>query len=614
VSPSPPAVLASLPVPVLVFDAKLGCVGGNAAWERLFGACESGTALDALLPEVRGDGVQRLHRGEAVELTKGSLKIVVSPLVENGHLRGGHIVATTTAVDLTLVESLRLEHERLSVTLRSIGDGVIATDVDGRVTLMNRAAEDRTGWSLDEARGRTATEVFRAYDELKPAVLLDPVREVLATRSSYGLHDHTVLVSRGGEQHPIAHSVAPVVDADGTLGGAVLVFRDMRARRKLEQELIRAGKLEVLGDLAARIAHEFNNVLTAVVGGLGIVERTLPPEASARRGLGLAEAGCRRAQELAKELLTFATGGAPLQDRVSLRDVVDRACEVALGDAPVPPEIDVAADIAVLADRAQLRQALQNLMRGAAARTRESGRVRITAHVEHVPLPESVPLPEGRYVRIEIDDEGPGLAPDEIARIFDPFYSDRVDAVGLGLAVAHSIVHQHGGFLTVAAVEGRGTVYTAHLPMAPAATSDPPRVDPVVPSTRRVLVMDDEELILALVEDVLQEYGYEVTTVRDGRAAVQAYRDTLQAGYRYDVVILDLTVPRGMGGEATMRELRLLDPTVRAVVSSGYSESAAMTRHGELGFAAVLPKPFDITQLLDVVGRLLGEPAARNQP
>jgi PAS domain S-box-containing protein len=507
-----------------------------------------------------------------------------------------------------LGEGSEEEHERWLVTLRSIGDGVVVTDAVGGVLLINPVAEQITGWTQAEAAGRPTAEVCPLFDEMKRKEVDDPVAEVLRTRQSRALHDHTLLRSRDGTPYPIAFSVAPVLIAERLIG-AVLVFRDMRARRRLEEELVRSAKLEAVGDLAGSLAHDFNNVLAAIQGSVSIALRKVPPTDLIVPLLRVIADASHRGGALTRELLAYARGGAPVIETVDLQDPIRRAASVALTGSRCRARFSVAPDLlAVQADPGQIQQALQNLVRNACQAMPEGGVVEIHARNDDVSEGITLAAPAGKYVRIDVIDHGQGIPDDQLSHIFDPFYTTKANAVGLGLATVHSIVHSHGGHVAAESRAGQGTTFTIRLPAAEVSAAEASAPADLAPlGARRVLVMDDEALVRDTWKAMLEELGYTVELAADGDEAVAAWSQGLRDGHPFDLVVLDLVVPGGKGGVDALRELMLLDPRVRAIACSGYSPDPVMANHREFGFAAALPKPFDLDAVKRKLAHVLGE-------
>jgi len=498
-----------------------------------------------------------------------------------------------------LTGSLAAERERLAVTLRSIGDGVIATDLAGRVVLMNPVAQQLTGWSEDEAIGRPLREVFNIIKEGSGEPQVDPVAEVLATGKVVALANHTALVSRQGERYIIEDSAAPIRGHDGAIGGVVLVFHDVTIQRKLEEELAKANKLESLGVLAGGIAHDFNNLLTAILGNIDLARLDAPPGSEQQELLADAELASNRAKGLAQQLLTFAKGGAPIRRLASLGELVRQTTRFALSGSRSRYRINIAPDLwPVEIDTGQMAQVIQNLVINADEAMPGGGLITISAENVSVTEADALPLPPGPYVRLAVTDEGIGIPSELVNRIFDPYFTTKDMGHGIGLAVCYSVVSKHDGHIAVKSRPGAGSTFYVYLPAAGApAERRQVSAQPAAVSRERVLVMDDEEVVTRTLKRMLTKLGYDVEVTADGAQAVERYRLAAEQGRPFMAVILDLVVPGGMGGLETLERLRQLDAGVRAIVSSGYSTHPVMSEFLKHGFLAMIEKPYHLEEL-----------------
>ncbi|MFH1532688.1 MAG: ATP-binding protein [Pseudomonadota bacterium] len=495
--------------------------------------------------------------------------------------------------------ALGAERERLAVTLRSIGDGVITTDIDGRITLLNRVAEELTGWTSEEALGSPLTEVFRIINERTRATCENPVEKVLRTGLVVGLANHTALVARDGTERLIADSGAAIRDPRSQVIGVVLVFRDVTEQSRLEVELQRIGKLDSIGILAGGIAHDFNNLLTSILGNVALSRMYLDPHTRAQELLEKAERAILRAKDLTLQLLTFARGGAPVRQATSIRGIVRESASFALSGSSVLCEYDIPPDLDPAdVDPGQLSQVIHNLVLNAVQAMPDGGRVEIACRNHQAHDGDGLPLAPGAYLRISIRDDGPGIPSDQVAQVFDPYFTTKDRGSGLGLAVAHAIVSKHDGHIRLDSQQNRGTTVEIYLPAVPGeAVADDQPIGPITDGTGRILVMDDEPALLEVAAQMLHHLGYEATAVPDGAAALEAFDVARSSGQSFDVVILDLTVPGGMGGAEVVRKLLGRDPAVRAIASSGYSSDPIMANYRSFGFRAVLPKPYSLVDL-----------------
>jgi PAS domain S-box-containing protein len=400
----------------------------------------------------------------------------------------------------------------------------------------------------------------------------------------------------------------PIHHADGSVSKMSMIH-DVTEKKRLEEETAKTDKLESLGLMAGGIAHDFNNILMGILGNLSLLRMDLLEAGHAQFHL-LDEAvrASRRAKDLTHQLLTFAKGGSPVKQVTSLGPVVreavvfasrGRACRLDLQvpDDLWPAEVDVG----------QVARVLHNLVINAAQAMPDGGTLAVRAQNVDLPKDSAVPLPGGPYVRLTLQDTGPGIPPDILGRVFDPYFTTKPGGTGLGLTVAYAVTKKHGGHIDVESDAGRGTTFTIHLPALTSLPAPLPSPATSIPGTGRgrVLVMDDEEVIRDVVSLTLTRAGYDVTLAPDGEDAVRAYTAALAAGQPFDLAILDVTVPGAQGGCEAMQRLRALHGDVRALISSGYSTDPVLAEYVAHGFAGVLPKPYTMEELLAAVSRAL---------
>lgn len=499
----------------------------------------------------------------------------------------------------TVEANLATEKERLAVTLRSIADGVIATGTDGRIVLMNRAAEVLTGWPQEEAEGKDLAAVLRVLDPEIRQAIAGPV---------HGTGGDAVLLRKDGEERLISSSTAPIRDPEQRVTGSVIVVRDVTTERRAEEELVRAQKLESVGLLAGGIAHDFNNFLMAILANIQFAEDGLAADDERCTYLKDAEAALFRARDLTAQLLTFARGGAPVREARHLTAMITETTAFTLRGSAVRPVFEIEDGLwPVDVDIGQISQVIGNLVLNATQAMPDGGTVTIRAKNTEITAARPS-LGPGRYVRIEVADTGEGIDPAHLGKIFDPYFTTKVHGRGLGLPSSLSIVRRHEGTIDVSSTPGEGTTFTVYLPASESAPreerKETPRARENGGPRRRVLIMDDEEGIREVMALMLGKKGFAVETAADGAAAVERYEEARTRGEPFDAVVLDLTVPGGMGGKETVERLLAIDPAVKAIASSGYSDDPVMASYSEYGFAAALPKPFRVDDLVAALDSL----------
>ncbi len=514
-------------------------------------------------------------------------------------------------VDLTGIkrteEALAAERERLAVTLRAMAEGVITTDMEGRVLFLNEAAGELTGWSEDAAIGRMLDDVCVLRHEKTRLPVATPAATAVSSHRVIDLPANTVLLDRQGSPRVIEGRCAPIHNMQSQAIGAVLVLRDVTERARLEGEILRASKLESVGILAGGIAHDFNNLLTVVMGNITLATLDSQAMASAGRWLQDAERGVMRARDLTQQLLTFARGGEPVRSAVRLPEVVKEAANFALHGSKVRCEFAIEEGLwTAEVDKGQIGQVVQNLVINAVQAMPEGGVMHIAMRNQHLADAAVPQLEEGNYLCITLSDTGEGIRPEHLARIFDPYFTTKHSGSGLGLATVYSIVRKHQGHIEVESEVGRGTRFRFWLPAVPDARPAAAEVAHAPDNlTGRVLFMDDEELIRAMADALLRRLGFEVTCVADGQEVLRVYAEALRTGLRFDLVIMDLTVPGGLGGQEAMIELHKLDPQVKGIVSSGYSSDPVMANYKTHGFSGRVAKPYRLTDFAKAIRSVL---------
>ncbi|BCS34227.1 hypothetical protein TBR22_A34560 [Luteitalea sp. TBR-22] len=511
-------------------------------------------------------------------------------------------------------EDLAAEKERLAVTLRSIGDAVITTDLQGRVTMLNVVAEQLTGRTQDKAVGKAIDDVLCLWDPEGTTVQEVPVSRILETGRMPDSETNASLIAPDGARLSVNLTGAPMSDGEGQKVGVVLVVRDVTESVRLTQERVRASKLESLGVLAGGIAHDFNNVLTAVVGNIALArsDETLSRETAT--WLEEAERACLRARTLTHQLLTFSRGGDPVKRPMHIGPLVDATVRFAVSGSNVRCSVEVAPDLwAVEADEGQIEQVVHNIVLNAKQAMPRGGQVHVScSNARLAPMPE-VPGAPRQFVRITVRDHGVGIPAEHLERIFDPYFTTKPSGTGLGLAVSHAVIKNHGGLLQAESTIGSGTSFHILLPRSlkrvPAVTAAPLAAIPH--GSGRVLVMDDDRSIATVTASMLRTLGYTPDIVSDGEMAVERYLQALEMDEPYRAVVMDLTVPGGMGGAEALAQLREIDPRVCAVVMSGYADTGLLADYQQVGFAGRLAKPFSLRDLAVTLHDLLAAQGSR---
>jgi two-component system, cell cycle sensor histidine kinase and response regulator CckA len=554
---------------------------------------------------------KRTLRRENMDLQMGErwYHVTADPILDgSGALEGIlHIVRDITET-WKIKEVLRESEERFR---RVFNQGPVAIAIlnrDFQFTEVNPAFCTMLGFSEQEFLKRTFIDI--THPEHLEADLDNVARLVRGESPFYQTEKR--YVAKNGRIIWGSITLSVMRDNEGKFLHFLAIIKDITDRKKTEDEVLRSQKLEALGVLAGGIAHDFNNLLAGVFGFLDLARESIDPGHRAAGYLRNAFLAFERAKALSRQLLTFAKGGAPVTYPVSVDGILRESCNLAMSGSNVNCTFALEENLAVVeADENQLSQAFSNILINARQAMPGGGTVAVSAENRTLKEKSGIPLPKGEYVAIVIRDEGIGIPENIIGRIFDPFFSTKQQGSGLGLATTYSIIKRHGGHIEAASAPGKGTVITILLPASaraiPASDAVAEDILALLRGSGRVLVMDDEKDIRDITAKVLTEAGYTVVAVPEGRIAVERYREAFAAREPFSLVILDLTVPGGMGGEKAIAELQKIDPGVVAVVSSGYSENAILNDPNAYGFAGKIAKPYRTLELLRVVKKTLGK-------
>ncbi len=501
-------------------------------------------------------------------------------------------------------KALKDSEETFRGLTESTSDWIWAINEYGTYTYSSPKIMDLLGYKPEEVIGKRPFDFMPPEEAWRISQLLQPMmdsREPIRSLLNANLHKdgHVVLIET---------SAVPVFDTDQTFKGYRGIDRDVTERKKLEEELLKSQKLESIGILAGGIAHDFNNILTAILTYISLANMDAPGGSKMSKRLTEAERATLRARDLTQQLLTFSRGGQPVMTTLFLSGLIKDSAGFVLRGSKVRAEFSIPEDLwAVEADEGQMSQVIHNIVINAGQAMPDGGTVEISGQNSIVEEDSGLPLEKGKYVKITVRDHGHGIRDEILPRIFDPYFTTKEKGSGLGLAVTYSIVKNHGGHLTVESMEGSGTTFTIYIP---ASEKDflmrTPKPETIEAGSGRILVMDDQEIVLDAAGEILRNLGYEVKICRDGSEALRLFTRAKETGCPFDAVIMDLTIPGGMGGKETMQRLLEIDPDVKAIVSSGYSNNPIMSRFMEYGFKEVMAKPYKITDVSSKLRKVLG--------
>jgi len=496
---------------------------------------------------------------------------------------------------IALQKIVRQQEQYISLLSQAVENTslVAISDAKGELLYTNDNFCACTGYTRDDLLGMN---LFALHKE-DPEQFAEIWRQI-----NSGVEWRGEMLSRKKDGHAYWESAcfSPITDSDGKISHFVCVKEDITSRRKTREELERNQTLESLGIMAGGIAHDFNNVLTGIMGSISLADGSLPAGSPAKRYLKTAQEGSRRAANLARQLLTFARGGKPVKKAVGVERLVEEAFAAALCDTRVRGRFRAAGAVdAIDADAEQVVQAFVHILRNAAD-AMPVGEVEVQAETVDLDADAPPPLSAGRYARISFTDAGCGIPEGTREKIFNPYFSTKPGAAGLGLATTHSIIARHGGHISVHSSPGRGTTIVCLLPAAAATPHSAPSPSPRPAQRdlpRAILLMDDENIVRKVSAKMLECLGYDVTVCSNGEQAVDAYRRRHQEGFPFVAAIMDLTVIGGMGGKEAAGHILAIDPDAQLVVSSGYYDDPVLSDYRQHGFCAILPKPYKSSDL-----------------
>ena len=483
-------------------------------------------------------------------------------------------------------------------------DAIVSFTIDGLITHWNSGAEKLYGYSADQIIGKS-------YAMLVPADRNEEFRAIckmLVNGENIQIYQ-TERLDNDGNSRVVSIGLSTAKDIHGKVFGVTAIHRDISRSKSLEAELEKAHRLESLGTLAAGIAHDFNNYLAVIMANVQLAEIMAAKGKNNQKYLRETVAIIQNAAELTKQLLVFSKGGAPVKKLANVAGLLTRIIRMtaALQQANIRCKLILAEDLwEAEFDESQISLVINNLLANAVQAMPDGGVIEIAAENITLDDPEPFLLKAGEYLRITIKDTGEGIPEENMSKVFDPFFTTRSNSKGLGLAISYSVMQRHGGWIEVQSKRGEGSAFQLYLP-ATRLRPEPSRQSPgPVPALKkRILLMDDEPVLLESMGELLRDVGYEVELAWDGAVAVEMYQRALQADQPFDAVVLDLTVPGGVGGRAALSRLQTIDPQVKAIVSSGYSNDPVIANFRDYGFQSAIVKPYQVLELHQLLQAML---------
>jgi two-component system, cell cycle sensor histidine kinase and response regulator CckA len=515
-------------------------------------------------------------------------------LCDNGH------ECRAVVVDITERKRSEEKIQEQANLLELAHDAIFVRSLDEKIQYWNNGAEQLYGWTAEEAIDGGFAKM--GYED---RTSFETAKKVLLEEGSWS--GEVRKLTKTGREVVVASRWTLLRNGQGNPSSILMIDTDITEKRQMEAQF-RAQRLELIGTLAGGIAHDLNNILQVIITNLDLAASSTPFDERVPRYLDDASQGARRATNLSRRLLTFSKGGAPIKQPLDVAEILTHAVLLALSGSKLKSRFTFQRDLyPVIGDPVQLTQVIENVVINACEATPQRGKLLVRAENVDERGPTSSELPPGRYVKIEFEDSGTGI-PEEIrSRIFEACFTTKPGGSGLGLATVKSIMQQHGGGITIDSLVGRGTTVSLMLPAAthrpePPAASLPP---PVVKATGRILVIDDEEMILSVVRSMLGTLGYECAVAQDGAEGFHEYVRAKRVGNPFAAVLLDATIPNGVSGEEALKLLLEADPNARVILCSGYADGDLFKKAEQLGFKAFLAKPFSISEFVAVFNKVL---------
>ncbi len=609
--------LENSPIYIFFKDEKIRALQLSRNYEQMLGRPLEeilGKDMEELFPpdlarSMIADDLKVLREGIPVtiqeELNGHYFTTTKFPIIQPG--RPPYMAGYTLDItDLKLTElELKESEKRFRSIIETSQEWIWSIDLQALHTYCNPTVEKILGYRPDEIIGRDIMDLVHS-DDLP--ILQEVFRESVSKKQGWTARVYRWKHKAGGYRY-LESNATPIYDNSGELVGFWGSDRDITERVQaeeqrliMEQQILQAQKLDSLGILAAGIAHDFNNLMSGIFGYINIARENSRDE-NISNYLDKAMKTIDRARGLTAQLLTFARGGEPVRETIPLSPFVQDTTRFALSGSNVSSAIRIPSNLwHCNVDKNQIGQVIDNIIINAKQAMPQGGEITIQAENITVLHKDHPYLNDGEYVRLSIQDQGPGIPREIQSRIFEPFFTTKPKGQGLGLATCYSIINRHGGAIQVESEPGRGTEFLLYLPAISHPSTD--NTTPVVRHQGQgtILIMDDEEVVRDILKEMLESMGYATEVSENGQDLLERFnQQSLQQ--QLSGVFLDLTIAGGKGGAAVVEEIRRTNPVLPVFVVSGYASDPAMAHPSDYGFTASLCKPFSMDDLSDLLNK-----------
>ncbi len=610
------SVMTSAPDAIITLDPQQHIVDWNLGAEKLFGYTKEeviGKELDPLITNskvfkeantftqatLEGKEIKPL---ESIRFRKDGSPVNVilsgSPIMVEGKFVGVVAVYTDITERKKAERALKESEEKYRNLVEQIYDGIYIYR-GNNFLFVNESLSKITGFTKEELYQINVWDLIHPEDRKKIFGIAEKRQKGIKTPEFYTAR----VITKEGKIRYCDFSVRRII-FDGRYA-AMGVVRDITEYRLMEREKQKIEKLESLGIFAGGLAHDFNNILTGIIGNISLAKMEVNPGEGIYDLLTEAENASQRARGLTQQLLTFSKGGAPIKELASMKELIEESAKFILSGSNVKCNFHIPDDLwQVEVDIDQMSQVINNLILNADQAMPEGGIITIKAENIHLNGDENLPLKNGNYIKIGIEDNGIGIPEKYLSQIFDPFFTTKQKGSGLGLSTVYSIIKRHNGYITAVSKQWLGTSFYIYLPASPQKRkrrNEKKESEFILEGNGKVLIMDDEQIIIDSASRMLKKSGFKVTGAKDGDTAIELYKEAIKRDNPFDIVILDLTIPGGKGGLETIEELKKIDPNVNAIVSSGYSNDAVLSNYKKYGFSAIIKKPYRYKDLVRAI-------------